>query len=53
MDLSDENRYRLLDNGSLTIVDVSESNEGTFVCTATNGLGSAQGTVTLEVLCEL
>ena len=47
------NRYRQLSNGSLLIQSISVNNEGTFTCTALNDLGSAQGTVTLEVLGEL
>ena len=53
VDLSDADRHRQLDNGSLLIQSISVSNEGTFTCTALNDLGTAQGTVTLEVLGEL
>lgn len=39
-----------IEAGGLTITSVRNSNEGTYTCTASNNLGSANGTVFLNVL---
>lgn len=41
--------YQLLTNGSLLIQSVAQSQEGEYVCTASNSAGTAQGTVQLTV----
>ena len=41
--------YQLLTNGSILIQSVAQSQEGGYVCTASNSAGSAQGTVQLIV----
>ena len=43
---------QLLSNGGLSITSVAQSNEGVYTCNITNSLGSAQGTVQLNVNSE-
>lgn len=40
---------QLLQNGSLLIQSVAKSQEGDYICTASNSIGSDQGTIQLEV----
>ena len=49
---NDENGPTLLSNGSLFYSSAMEALEGSYVCLASNNLGSAQGTVDLIVLSE-
>lgn len=41
--------YQLLSNGSISIQTVAVSQEGVYVCTASNSAGSSMGTVELTI----
>ena len=41
--------YQLLVNGSLLVQSVAQSQEGEYICTASNSAGTAQGSVQLIV----
>ncbi len=47
--LTSSGNYRLLENGSLWIIDVSSDDAGAYTCVAMNNMGRAEGTVSLEV----
>lgn len=48
----DEGGPTLLSNGSLVYPSAVKALEGSYICTASNSLGSAQGSVELTVLGE-
>eukprot|EP00794_Sanderia_malayensis_P011383 gene11383-12569_t len=50
LDLTNDNQYTLLENGTLIISSVNEDNKGTFKCQATNSNGQDQKTLILHVL---
>lgn len=53
IDVLDTESYSILDNGSLVILNVVVSDEGTYTCVAMNPLGTAQGNVVLDVQSKL